>query len=174
MRKLIFAALIALPATALAAGATPTPTFSKDVAPIFNKACVECHRPTMFAPMSLTTYESARPWAKSIKSRVVAGTMPPWGADTPHGMFKNDPRLMQQEIDTIVAWVDAGAPKGNDKDLPTAPTFAEGWSIGKPDAIFTMDEEFTIPASGTIPYKYFTAKTGIADDKWIQAIEIHP
>src|SRR6059058_4415533 len=140
MRKLIFAALIALPtaafaadpSTPLGAGATTTPTFAKDVAPIFNKACVECHRPTMFAPMSLTTYDSARPWAKSIKARVVAGTMPPWGADTPQG------------IDTIAAWVDGGAPKGNDKDLPKTPKFAEGWSIGTPDAIFEMDEEFTI------------------------------
>ena len=174
MRKLILTLLFAMPAAAFAADGKPAPTFAKDVAPIFNKSCVECHRPTMFAPMSLTRFDDARPWAKSIKARVVAGTMPPWGADTPHGMFKNDPRLSPQEIDTIVAWVDGGAPKGDDKDLPAAPTFAEGWSIGKPDAIFTMDEEFTIPASGTIPYKYFKASTGITEDKWIQAIEIHP
>ena len=174
MSKLIFAVLFALPAAAFAADGKPAPTFSKDVAPIFNKSCVECHRPTMFAPMSLTAFDSSRPWAKSIKARVVAGTMPPWGAETPHGMFKNDPRLTEAEIDTIVKWVDAGAPKGDDKDLPAAPTFAEGWSIGKPDAIFTMDEEFTIPANGTIPYKYFKAPTGLTEDKWIQAIEIHP
>jgi hypothetical protein len=174
MRKLVFAMLLALPASAFAAGAPAAPTFSKDVAPIFNKSCVECHRPTMFAPMSLTTFDDARPWAKSIKARVVAGTMPPWGADTPHGVFKNDPRLTTQEIETIVAWVDAGAPKGDDKDLPVAPKFAEGWSIGTPDAVFEMDEEFTIPATGTIPYKYFKAPTGLKEDKWIQAIEIHP
>src|SRR5712672_1890562 len=137
MRKVIFTVLIALPAAAFAAGpSTPlgagkaVPTFSKDVAPIFNKACVECHRPTMFAPMSLTTFDAARPWAKSIKQRVVSGAMPPWGADTPHGMFKNDPRLTKQEIDTIAAWVDAGAPRGDDKDLPPTPTFADGWTIG--------------------------------------------
>ena len=182
MRKLIFTMLLAMPAAALAADpstalradGTAGPTFSKDVAPIFNHSCVECHRPTMFAPMSLTTFDEARPWAKSIKQRVVSGAMPPWGADTPHGMFKNDPRLTSKEIETIAAWVDAGAPKGDDKDLPPAPKFAEGWSIGKPDAIFTMDEEFTIPANGTIPYKYFKAPTGLTEDKWIQAIEIHP
>ena len=174
MRKLIFTMLLALPAAAFAADGTKAPTFSKDVAPIFNKSCVECHRPTMFAPMSLTTFDEARPWAKSIKQRVVSGTMPPWGADTPHGVFKNDPRLSQAEIDTITAWVDNGAPKGDDKDLPVAPKFAEGWSIGTPDAVFEMDEEFTIPASGTIPYKYFKAPTGLTEDKWIQAIEIHP
>jgi hypothetical protein len=163
-----------LPAAAFAAEGKAAPTFTKDVAPIFNKSCVECHRPTMFAPMSLTTFDEARPWARSIKQRVVSGAMPPWGADTPHGMFKNDPRLTATEIETISAWVDAGAPKGDDKDLPPAPTFADGWSIGKPDAIFTMDEEFTIPATGTIPYKYFKAPTGLTEDKWIQAIEIHP
>ena len=174
MRELILTLLLALPAAAFAADGKPAPTFSKDVAPIFNKSCVECHRPTMFAPMSLTTFDEARPWARSIKQRVVSGAMPPWGADPAHGTFKNDPRLTPKEIETIAAWVDAGAPKGDDKDLPPAPTFAEGWSIGKPDAIFAMDEEFTIPASGAVPYKYFKAPTGLTEDKWIQAIEIHP
>jgi mono/diheme cytochrome c family protein len=172
MKTAILVALLGLPSAALAADAPVT--FAKDVAPIFNKACVECHRPTMFAPMSLTTFDDARPWARSIKQRVVSRVMPPWGADPAHGTFKNDPRLTQKEIDTIVAWVDAGAPKGDDTDLPPQPKFADGWTIGKPDAIFTMDEEFTIPATGTIPYKYFRAPTGLTEDKWIQAIEIHP
>ena len=129
MKTAILVALLGLPSAALAADAPVT--FAKDVAPIFNKSCVECHRPTMFAPMSLTTFDEARPWARSIKQRVVSRVMPPWGADPAHGTFKNDPRLTQKEIDTIVAWVDAGAPKGDDMDLPPAPTFAEGWTIGK-------------------------------------------
>jgi hypothetical protein len=174
MRTLLFAVLLALPASAFAAGDTPAPTFAKDVAPIFYKSCVECHRPTMFAPMSLVSFEDARPWARSIKQRVVAGTMPPWGSDNPHGVFKNDPRLTQKEIETISAWVDAGAPKGDDKDLPIVPKFADGWTIGKPDAIFTMDEEFQIPASGAIEYQYFRVPTHLTEDKWIQAIEINP
>ena len=172
MKTAILVALLGLPSAALAADAPVT--FAKDVAPIFNKSCVECHRPTMFAPMSLMTFDDARPWARSIKQRVVSRVMPPWGADPAHGTFKNDPRLTEKEISTIVAWVDSGAPKGDDKDLPPPPTFADGWTIGKPDAIFTMDEEFTIPATGTIPYKYFRAPTGLTEDKWIQAIEIHP
>ena len=172
MKTAILLALLGLPTAAMAADAPVT--FAKDVAPIFNKSCVECHRPTMFAPMSLTTFDDARPWARSIKQRVVSGAMPPWGADPAHGTFKNDPRLTPKEIETIAAWVDGGAPKGDDKDLPPAPTFADGWTIGKPDAIFTMDEEFTIPASGAVPYKYFKAPTGLTEDKWIQAIEIHP
>src|SRR5881398_1265239 len=117
------AALVALAASARVADAEPSVTFTKDVAPIFYKNCAECHRPTMFAPMSLLTYEAARPYARSIKQKVVARQMPPWGADPAHGTFKNDPRLTQAEIDTIAAWVDAGAPRGDDKDLPPLPQF---------------------------------------------------
>src|SRR5256885_12112724 len=108
---LLAAALVALPAAARVANAEPAVTFSRDVAPIFYKNCAECHRPTMFAPMSLLTYDDARPYARSIKQKVASRQMPPWGADPTHGTFKNDPRLSQQDIDTIVAWVDAGAPK---------------------------------------------------------------
>jgi mono/diheme cytochrome c family protein len=172
MKTALIVALLAVPSAAAAADAPAT--FTKDVAPILYKSCVECHRPTMFAPMSLMTYEEARPWARSIKQRVVARAMPPWGADPAHGTFKNDPRLSEKEIETIASWVDAGAPKGDDKDLPAAPTFAEGWSIGKPDAIFMMDEEFTIPPTGAVPYKYFRVPTNLTEDKWIQAIEIKP
>ena len=157
-----------------ARAADGAPTFAKDVAPIFYKACVECHRPTMFAPMSLMTYEDARPWARSIKQRVVARAMPPWGSDAPHGLFKNDPSLTQAEIDTIAAWVDGGAPRGDDKDLPVRPEFADGWTIGKPDAVFTMEEDFKIPATGAIEYQYIRVPTHLTDDKWIQAIEIRP
>src|SRR5262249_16553552 len=125
-----------------ARAADVAPTFSKDVAPIFYSRCAECHRPTMYAPMSLLTYEAARPYAGAIKQRVVARSTPPWGADAPAGVFKNDPSLTQQEIDTITAWVDAGAPKGEDGDLPARPEFAEGWTIGAPDAVFAMEEDF--------------------------------
>jgi mono/diheme cytochrome c family protein len=174
MKSALLVGLLALALSSTAAAADAPVTFTKDVAPILYRNCVECHRPTMFAPMSLMTYEDARPWARSVKQRVVARTMPPWGADPAHGTFKNDPRLSQKEIETIAAWVDAGAPKGDDKDMPVAPTFVDGWTIGKPDAIFTMDEEFTIPPTGAIPYKYFRVPTGLTEDKWIQAIEIKP
>jgi hypothetical protein len=100
--------------------------------------------------------------------------MPPWSADPHYGKFSNDPSLSQKEIDTIVSWVDAGAPKGDDKDLPPAPKFAEGWTIGKPDVVLTMQEEYSIPADGTVPYLYFTIPTGFKEDKWIKAMEIKP
>jgi mono/diheme cytochrome c family protein len=174
MTLMLALAAALLPSLASAAAADGAVTFTRDVAPIFYRRCAECHRPTMFAPMSLMTYESARPWAKSIKQKAASRQMPPWGADAAYGAFKNDPRLTQAEIDAIVAWVDAGAPKGDDADLPPAPQFAEGWTIGKPDALFAMDEEFPVPATGEIPYKYFRVPTNLTEDKWIQAIEIHP
>jgi mono/diheme cytochrome c family protein len=149
-------------------------TFTKDVAPILYKSCAECHRAGEIAPMSLMSYQEVRPWAKSIRERIVEGSMPPWSADPKHGHWANDPRLSQKEIETIVAWVNAGAPKGDDKDLPPAPKFAEGWTIGTPDAVVQMQEEYTVPADGTVPYLYFSMPTNFTEDKWIQAMEIRP
>jgi mono/diheme cytochrome c family protein len=173
-----FAACAALAAVltpaAARAQAGPAVSYTKDVAPILYKNCVGCHRPTMFAPMSLMTYEETRPWARAIKQRVARREMPPWSADVPLGVFKNDPRLTEQEIDTIVAWVDAGAPRGDDRHMPAPPQFAEGWTIGTPDAIFTMTEEYQVPAEGTIPYQYIRVPTNLTEDKWIQALEIKP
>jgi hypothetical protein len=128
----------------------------------------------MFAPMSLVKYDDARPWAKSIRTRVSARTMPPWGADPTHGVFKNDPRLSDKEIATILAWVDGGAPKGADKDMPVLPTFTEGWTIGQPDAVFEMKEAYQIPATGVIEYQYIRIPMNITEDKWLAAIEIKP
>jgi mono/diheme cytochrome c family protein len=158
----------------IAAAADAAPTFAKDVAPILYSHCVECHRPTMFAPMSLVKYEEARPYAQVIKRRVVARQMPPWNADPAIGHFKNDPRLTDQEIDTIARWVDRGAPRGNDRDLPPLPALAEGWTIGKPDAVFAMAAPFRIPANGAVEYQYVRIPVNLPEDRWIQAIEIKP
>jgi len=151
-----------------------TPTFAKDVAPIFYSKCVECHRPTMFAPMSLTSYEDARPWLRSIKRRITERTMPPWGSEMPHGVFRNDPRLTDQEIQTIVEWIDGGAPEGNKADMPTMPALADGWTIGKPDAVYSMTEDYQIPASGTIEYLYIRIPMNLPEDRWYTAVEIKP
>ena len=151
-----------------------TPTFTKDVAPILNKNCVSCHREGDIAPMSLLTYEQARPWAKSIRERVARGQMPPWHAEAPKGTFVNDRRLSEAEKATLIAWADAGAPQGNPKDLPQAPKFTEGWEIGKPDVVLTMAKPYAVPANGTIAYQYFTIPTNFTEDKWVQAIEVKP
>jgi hypothetical protein len=157
-----------------ASGKAVAVTFTKNVAPILYKNCAECHRPTGVAPMSLLTYKEVRPWAKSLRERVVDRTMPPWFADPNHGEFANDPSLSQQEVDTIVNWVDAGAPKGEDGDLPPAPRFTEGWQIGAPDLVLSMKEEYAVPADGTVPYLYFRIPTNFTEDRWVQAVEIKP
>src|SRR5690242_13114638 len=115
------------------AATNPSPvTFTKDIAPVLQQNCQICHRPGEAAPFSLLTYEQARPWAKAIKSAVVTKKMPPWFADPQFGKFSNDASLSQSEINTLVAWVDAGAPLGDPKDTPAPRQFVEGWTIPKP------------------------------------------
>ena len=149
-------------------------TFTHDVAPILFKSCVSCHRPGELAPMSLQTYAEVRPWARGIRDKVVSGEMPPWFAtDARPGHFKNDSRLMQDEIDTITRWVDAGAPQGDPSDLPALPTFFEGWELGEPDLIVTLDE-VAVPATGTDYYPNLSHTLDIPEKRWIRAIEVRP
>src|SRR5688572_20428172 len=119
------------PASAPAAA----PTFSVDVAPIMYARCVACHRPGEVAPMPLITFKDVRPWAGSIRDKVASRAMPPWHADRQYGTFRNEQSLTYAEIDTIVKWVNAGAPEGDPSRLPPLPTFTEGWQIGKPDVV---------------------------------------
>jgi len=166
--------LFALPGTDAsnpAKSAARNVTFTKDVAPIFFKSCAECHRPGEVAPFSVMSYKDVRPWAKSIREKVVSKEMPPWHADPNHGEFLNDRRLKQAEIDTIAAWVDGGVKEGDAKDLPPAPKFTEGWAIGKPDATISVPEQ-KIPAEGVIKYQYLTVPTNFTEDRWITAAEI--
>jgi hypothetical protein len=151
-----------------------TPTFSKDIAPIVFAKCSACHRPGAMAPMSLMTYEDARPWARAIKIKVTRREMPPWGADPTVGRFRNDPSLTNAEIDTITRWADGGAPEGDKTDLPAPPAFAEGWSIGQPDLVFKMVHSFKVPADGVVPYTYVTIPTNLDKDIWIKAVELKP
>jgi len=149
-----------------------TVTFTKDVAPIIQKNCMVCHRPGEVAPMSFTNYKEVRPWARSIREKVISREMPPWFADPQHGEFSNDVRLSQKEIDTIIAWVEGGAKEGASKDLPLNPKFTEGWQIGKPDVVLSMTEEYAIPTTGVIDYKYFAVPTNFTEDKYVQFAEI--
>ena len=149
-------------------------TFNKEVAPIFFKHCAECHRPGESAPMSLLTYKEARPWAKSIREKVISREMPPWHADPHVGQFANDRRLSQAEVEAVAAWVEGGAKEGEAKDLPPAPQFAAGWSIGRPDVVLEMPEEFTLEASGPDEYQYFEIPTNFTEDKYVQMAEARP
>jgi hypothetical protein len=156
------------------APAAVTPTFSRDIAPIFQARCQECHRPGEAAPMPLLTYAEARPWARSIRKMVANRTMPPWHADPAHGKWSNDPSLTAEESAKILAWADGGAPEGDPKDLPPAREFFEGWRIGKPDVIFTMPREFKVKATGEVKYQYIWIPTEFSEDRWIQAAEARP
>jgi hypothetical protein len=162
---------MALAALAAPPDTTTAVTFNKDVLPILQKNCQQCHRPGEVAPMSLLTYESTRPWAKSIKTAVVARKMPPWFAETGH--FADERVLSQTDINKLVAWADNGAPEGNPKDKPAALTFAEGWQI-KPDIIVEMPKAFQLPAKGTINYKFIRVKGNFTEDMWVRAAEMRP
>src|SRR5262249_25440226 len=151
-------------------------TFTKDVAPIVFNKCATCHRAGEVAPMPLTSYKEVRPWSKAIKEAVIQRSMPPWFAD-PHTStlkFSNDRRLSKQEIDTIVAWGDAGSPKGDDKDLPPLPDFAPGWTVGKPDLIIEMPIDFQIPAEGELPMQNFYVPVPFNDERWVEKVELRP
>jgi hypothetical protein len=156
-----------------AAKTSPQVTFNKDVLPILQDRCQTCHRAGEVAPMSLLTYEEARPWASAIKEAVLLKRMPPWFAD-PHASkaFSNDRSLSQQEIDTLAAWADNGAPEGDPAAKPQAVTFVDGWNIGKPDVVFEMQREFAVPAQGVVEYQYLVIPSGFTEDKWIQRAEI--
>ena len=149
-------------------------TFAKDVAPILQNNCQGCHRPGEAAPFSLLTYEQARPWAKAMKEAVLLKKMPPWFADPHYGKFSNDRSLPQKEIDTLIAWSDAGAPQGDPKDMPPPASFVEGWRIPKPDVVFEMPNPFEVPAAGTIEYQYIVVPSGFTGDKWVRFSEARP
>jgi hypothetical protein len=174
--SLVAAAIYTLPAIE-ASGPRNSPknvTFSRDVAPIFYKSCAECHRPGEAAPFSVLSYKDLRPWAKSIKEKVISRQMPPWHADPHVGQWANDPRLTQAQINTISAWVDGGAVEGDPKDLPPAPQFVDGWGMGKPDVVIEMPEEYTVEASGPDEYQYFDVATNFKEDKYVQMAEARP
>lgn len=149
-------------------------TFAKHVSQILQDRCANCHHPGTAAPFSLLSYEEARNWSEMIKETIVRRRMPPWNADPRYGHFSNDLRMTDEEIDTVVAWIDNGAPLGEKKDLPTPRQFTEGWTIGKPDVIFKMPREYTVQAAGTVKYQYFVTPTNFKEDMWVQAAEARP
>ena len=158
---------------AVAISAYASPTFTKDIAPIFFERCAQCHRPGDVAPMSLLDYKSARPWAKAIRQAVLTRKMPPWFADPQYGHFANDPRLTPREMETIQAWVDSGAKEGDPKDLPRAPSFVEGWRLGQPDLIVDIGEEYKVLPNQDV-YEHFVVPTNLKEGVWIRAAELKP
>ena len=188
MRNLVSGAVGAVAMTALLGGASvasaqTAPTFTKDVAPIFQAKCEACHRPESIAPMSLQTWQQARPWARSIKARVSDHSMPPFQIDRTVGVtkFKNDDSLSPAELETIVKWVDAGAPQGSPKDMPPAIAWPaeQGWNFAKtfgqtePDMIVKSDS-FTMPAVAQDAWDKRVTPIELTEPRWVRAIEIRP
>lgn len=173
-------ALMASPAAAQMQPAGQV-TFTRDVAPIFQKACESCHRKDSIGPMSLVTYEEARPWARSIRARVAARQMPPWHIDKNVGIqhFQNDRSLTDAQIATIVKWVDTGAPRGDMKDMPVPVTWPdeEAWNFtslfGEPDLIIRTPQ-WTQPAVGQDAWYKPVVESGLTEARWVRAIEIRP
>ena len=168
---------LALPRGAGAADAPKTPTFTKDIAPIFQEKCEACHRPDSMAPMSLMTYAEARPWLRSIKARVTDRQMPPWQIDRTVGIqkFKNDRSLSDDQVETITRWIDAGAPQGDPKDMPAAKHWPDdqGWNFAaafgqkEPDLII-KSYDFTMPKVSQDVWDKRVTPSGITEPRWVR------
>jgi hypothetical protein len=166
------------PLASAQSAAQPAATFAKDVAPILQRSCQQCHRPGSIAPMSLLTYEDVRPWARSIKARVGAREMPPWFIDRNIGIqqFKNDISLSDDDISTIVSWVDAGSPLGNPKDMPPPAKFPDvtAWQIGTPDLVVEMPGEQIVKAAAPDWWGDIATEVAVTEDRYIKAVEVKP
>jgi peroxiredoxin len=150
-------------------------TYAKDIAPIFNRRCVECHRAGEIAPFPLVNYDDVMGWEDMIVEVISENRMPPWLASPEHGEFKNDARLIDVERDLIKTWVKNGSPKGNEADLPPNPTFAEGWRYRTPDQVIKMnDTAFDVPADGVVDYQYYVVDPHWDEDKYIVSAEARP
>ncbi|HLG15967.1 MAG TPA: hypothetical protein VJH03_15895 [Blastocatellia bacterium] len=179
----------------LGAGAAHEPIttkvrFNKEVIRILQRSCLGCHRPGGIAPMSLASYEEARPWAKAIKEEMLEKRMPPWHAVKGYGEFRNAPSLTQREIDLVVNWVEGGAPKGDDKDLPQGPLYSDDWQLGPPDLVLTRDvlppgdrltesrsarnapQDSDETLSNSDGFRAFLLPTGLKEDRWLRAIDL--
>jgi peroxiredoxin len=149
-------------------------TYAKHISRILQRRCEECHRAGEVAPFALQTYDDAVEHSAMMKEVVLLRRMPPWHADPRYGHFSNDRRMEQEEIDQLLAWIDAGTPLGDKSDLPAAKKWTAGWQIDKPDFVFELPNEVKVPATGTVEYRYYTVKTNLKEDIWIQAAEARP
>jgi mono/diheme cytochrome c family protein len=161
-------------ASAAQAVQSPPATFTKDVAPILFANCASCHRPGEVAPFSLLTYQDAKRRASQIADVTEQKFMPPWLPVDGHGEFQGSRRLTESQIKTLRAWSDAGAPEGDAKDLPAAPKFSEGWSLGEPDLVVKMPEKYTLRAEGRDVFRVFVIPLNLDKDQYVRAIDFRP
>ena len=149
-------------------------TYCKQVSRIIQDRCQTCHHPGTAAPFSLLTYDDAVHWSGTIREVLQDKRMPPWHADPRYGTFSNDRRLPKEELETLLGWLDSNMERGDKADMPPSRAYADGWVIGKPDVIFELPDEQTVPAKGVVPYQYFVTPTNFKEDVWIQAAEARP
>jgi mono/diheme cytochrome c family protein len=179
----LLAALVATTAGTTAQSPAPASgdvTFTRDIAPILQHSCQECHRPDGVAPMSFLTYEDVRPWARAMKTRTglrnQRGAMPPFFVEKTIGIqkFKHDPSLTEEQIVTIAKWADSGAPRGNPADMPAPLHFddADKWTIGEPDIVL-KSRDVLVPASGPDWWGDIgLVPTGLTEDRYVSAVEV--
>ena len=178
MRRFVLGAFVIAAAATGAArqgavkdSSSPAPTFNKDVLPILQKNCQSCHRPGQIGPMSLLTYQEARPWAQAISRQVIARAMPPWFADPKQGTFLNNRSLRQSDIDTIATWVDRGAPEGDPEQAPPPVKWPEhGWLI-EPEVVVSLPD-YPVPESGIIEWENLAIPGPFKDDTWLTSLEV--
>ncbi len=181
MKKVIFLTAIGvlalmgyLPSSASSNTGKESINFTKHVAPIFQRRCEECHRAGGVAPMAFSSYEEARPWARSIKEKVVSREMPPFHATGAIGRYQHDPRLTDDEIATITKWVDGGAAKGNVKDSPKPQVWKDEWKLGQPDVVVKVQKPFTVKAGQKDLYVFFVFDYVFPENTWLRSIETRP
>ena len=175
-------------ACALVAGPAPAaaqedhPTFARDVAPIIQENCQVCHQPSAIAPMSLMTYEAVKRYAPRIREKVTARLMPPWHIDRSVGIqeFKNDRALTDEELATLVTWLDSDMPFGDEADMPPPPEFPDltAWqfeeTFGRPPDLVVASDPYTLAAETQDKWYTPTVETGLTEERWVKAIEIRP
>lgn len=166
---------LALLAPAAAADKPAAPTYHKDIAPLVQKHCQDCHRPGQVAPFSLLTFDQARKRAGDLAAVIGDRAMPPWPASTSYGGPFHDARVLSEaEVAAFRAWAEAGAPEGDPKDAPPPRTFSSEWPLGEPDLVLTMPEPYELEASGDDEFRVFVLKTDLGADRWIRAVDFQP
>ena len=171
LTKLTFCAFAAL---ALPAFSAITPTYNKDIAPILNSQCAECHRPGEVAPFSLLTYSDAAKRASLIAAVTAKRFMPPWKPEPGYGSFQHERRLTDDQLALIAAWAKAGAPEGTAKDKPPAPKFSENWQAGEPNLVLKAGHGFDVAADGPDKFQCFVLLLNLEQDSYIQTAEFRP
>jgi hypothetical protein len=187
MRKLFFrclgALLCALGTLTVASAGEPKPaspalpdkvTFSEHIAPIIFANCTACHRPAEAAPFKLMTYRDVQKRGRTILKVVERRYMPPWQPEPGHGEFRDERRLSDGQIALLRRWVQTGMAEGDPRKLPGMPKFPDGWFLGKPDLVVTMDRAFDVPADGPDVYRNFVLRLNLPEDKWVTVVELRP